>query len=235
MTLIDTKGIQELDQLFFGLIARNMKDEAFVWLKGKISLIKSAENSTQLSLTFAQISRFSSKEVLEFDAEEATKINTLLPGYALKDWSIERLCRVWILMQIPYQNKENYIEKLKYLFATAEMNELVALYSALPVFYYAEEWISKCEEGIRSNIGAILEAIMYHNPYPAHYLSEAAWNQMVLKAFFTEKDSNNVVGLQERANHALSETINDYIQERLAAHRSVNPEIYKLVNKNINS
>ncbi|MET3113381.1 hypothetical protein AAKU52_001104 [Pedobacter sp. CG_S7] len=235
MTLIDTKEIQALDQLFFRMIARNLNKEALLWLESKINLIKSEENSSQLSLTFAQISRFAAKEVLELQAEESAQINALLPGYALKDWSIERLCRVWILMQIPYQNKDNYIEKLKYLFATAEMNELVALYSALPVFYDAEEWISKCEEGIRSNIGTILEAIMYHNPYPAHYLSEAAWNQMVLKAFFTEKDSNNVVGLQERANLALSDTLNDYIQERLAAHRSVNTEIYKLVNKNINS
>ena len=109
------------------------------------------------------------------------------------------------------------------------MNEQVALYSALPVLAYPEEWISRCEEGIRSNIGLILEAIMYHNPYPAHYLSEAAWNQMILKAFFTEKNVQQIVGLKQRNNARLAATLQDYIEERLAAHRTVNEEIYKLL------
>ena len=52
---------------------------------------------------------------------------------------------------------------------------------------------------------------------------------MVLKAFFTEKDVNNITGLKERSNQALTDTLSDYVQERLAAHRTVNPEIYKLI------
>ena len=93
----------------------------------------------------------------------------------------------------------------------------------------------KCEEGIRSNLGTVLEAIMYHNPYPAHFLSQGAWNQLILKAFFTEKEINKVVGLKERANELLSQALCDYAQERLAANRMVNPDLYKLINNNINS
>ena len=63
------------------------------------------------------------------------------------------------------------------------MNELVALYSALPLLAYPEAWVHRCTEGIRSNIGPVLEAIMIANPYPSENLSEAAWNQVVLKAF----------------------------------------------------
>ena len=235
MSLIDTEGLNKLNDLFLGLIKRNLKPEAFLWLETKVLLIKSEDKSTQLNLVFAQMPRFAAKELLVPNAAEAAEIDALLPGFALKGWTIERLCRVWILMQIPASNKTLYLEKIKSLFVAAEMNEQAALYSALPVLHYAEEWISKCEEGIRSNLGTVLEAVMYHNPYPAHFLSQGAWNQLILKAFFTEKEINKVVGLKERANELLSQALCDYAQERLAANRMVNPDLYKLINKNINS
>ncbi|RZM01073.1 MAG: hypothetical protein EOO88_58185 [Pedobacter sp.] len=99
----------------------------------------------------------------------------------------------------------------------------------VPVYSYPEAWIHRCEEGIRSNIGTVLEAIMYHNPYPAKYLPESSWNQLVLKAFFTEKDVTKIIGISERKNRSLSETLKDYVEERQAAHRTVHPEIYKLI------
>src|SRR5690606_25491827 len=133
------------------------------------------------------------------------------------------------LMQLNKVEKETYLKKINALFAAAEMNEEVALYSALPFYAYPEEWIAKCANGIRSNIGTVLEAIMYHNPFPARYLPEAYWNQLVLKAFFTEKDVNKITGLYERVNPALADTLSDYVLERQAAHRTVAPEIFKLI------
>ena len=111
------------------------------------------------------------------------------------------------------------------------MNELADLYAALPVFAYPEIWVKRCAEGIRSNIGIVLDAIMYDNPYPAEYLDEAAWNQMVLKAFFTDKDVNRIIGLDERANAPLAATLIDYAHERWAAQRSVNVQLWRLVGK----
>ena len=69
---------------------------------------------------------------------------------------------------------------------------------------------------------------MYHNPYPTIYLDEKAWNQLVLKAFFTDKDLNKIGGLDERANAELAATLNDYAHERWAANRSINPHLWRL-------
>jgi len=170
--------------------------------------------------------RQTGRDIIELRNDETAEIN--LSGMDLSDWTIDKLCRVWLLMQIPEGDKETYLRKINGLFATAEMNEQVALYAALPFYCYPEEWIARCEEGIRSNIGTVLEAIMYHNPYPAKFLSTPSWNQLVLKAFFTEKDVSKIYRLYERVNPALSETLLDYVQERLAAHRTVAPEIYQL-------
>jgi hypothetical protein len=229
MSLITTEGIKKIEDLFLVILKRNMKADAFVWLESKVEAIKTAANSLPLRLAFAQIPRFTGKDLLETEQAALAEITSLVPGYTLAGWTLERLCRVWVLMQIPQEDRISYLQTINELFESAEMNEQVAIYSALPVLHYPEEWIYKCEEGIRSNIGLILEAIMYHNPYPAHFLSEGAWNQMVLKAFFTEKDVNQIVGLKERANAPLSATLKDYIEERLAAHRTVHPEIYKLL------
>ena len=109
------------------------------------------------------------------------------------------------------------------------MNEQVALYSALPVLHFPEAWRHRCTEGIRSNIGTVLEAIMCHNVYPSQYLEEAAWNQLVLKAFFTEKPVHQIIGLDARANKELAYILSDYAHERWAAGRSVHPQLWRCV------
>lgn len=212
------------------IITRELPAEALIWLKDKATLVRNEQKTAQLHMAFAHLPRYSSKALVHFVSQEKETIAQLLPGYDIEDWGLDRLCRVWLLMQVPEKNDpDNYFKKINSLFTAAEMNEQVALYAALPLLHYPEMWISRCEEGIRSNIGIVLEAIMYCNPYPAAYLPEASWNQLILKAFFTEKDVNRIVGLQQRLNSALAETLEDYVQERLAAHRNVLPEIYKLI------
>ncbi len=229
MSLITNGGLEKIEALFLVILKRNLKADSFLWLAAKLEAVKSETDSSQLRLLFAQLPRYTGKATVQIEAEELAVIASLLPGSTLQEWTLDRLCRVWVLMQVPKTDKENYLHKINALFDAAEMNELVALYAAFPLLAYPEAWISRCEEGIRSNIGLILEAIMYRNPYPAQYLSEAAWNQMVLKAFFTEKDVNQIMGLKDRANARLAATLKDYIEERLAAHRTVNEEIYKLL------
>lgn len=198
------------------------------WLQHKIALIIAEDKSFQLHMCFAQLPRFTSKKAIELSETETQQIQEILPEIEISHWGLDQLARVWLLMQLPSESRQNYIKKINSLFATAEMNEQVALYAALPFYHYPEEWVGRCEEGVRNNIGTVLEAIMYHNPYPAAFLSQAAWNQLVLRAFFMEKDVNLIVGLKDRHNDTLIATLEDYIQERLAANRVVAPEIYQL-------
>jgi hypothetical protein len=132
-------------------------------------------------------------------------------------------------LQLDPTGREQYLKSIENLFLAAEMNELVALYSALPVLAYPEMWIKRCAEGIRSNIGDVLQAIMYDNPYPAKYLPEAAWNQLVLKAFFTEKSIPRIMGLDQRSNRELANILSDYAHERWAAHRPVHPQLWRFM------
>ncbi len=70
---------------------------------------------------------------------------------------------------------------------------------------------------------------MTHNHYPSRFLDEGAWNQLVLKAFFTDEDIRSIVGLKQRNNQQLAQALVDYAYELHAAKRKINPMLWILV------
>lgn len=152
----------------------------------------------------------------------------------VKDWSLTRLCRVWLLIQLEQMDPTSFSKNIETLFDTAEINELVALYSALPVLPYPEKWLFRATEAVRSNMGLVFDAIAIQNPYPAQHFSEAAWNQLVLKTIFNDKPIHLLYGLQKRQNATLALTLSDFAHERWAAGRSVAPEVWRLTSPFMN-
>lgn len=218
-----------LEGVIADIIDNNVTSEIKTWLHEKATLISEEKNAAHLNLTFASVPRKTGRHLIKLTQREQERLREIHPQFELNDWTVDRLCRVWLLMQIDGIDKENYFRKIENLFKSAEMNELVALYSALIGFHYPEDWQKQCADGIRSNIGFVLEAIMYNNLYPYKYLKEQAWNQLVMKAFFTDKDVRRIIGLDERANKELATILVDYAHERWAAHRTVNPQLWRLV------
>jgi hypothetical protein len=223
--------VEELTTLISAIIKQYIDFDTYLWLEEKTGLVKSENNAAQLNLSFAAISRKTGRKLININADQKKQINSILPGFSINDWPLYRLCRIWILLHVNACEKDNYCNKIESLFKNAEMNELVDLYTALPVFAYSAIWEKRCAEGVRSNIGIVSEAIMYANPYPSKFLDEAAWNQLVLKAFFTDKDVNRIIGLDDRANPQLASTLIDYAHERWAAKRPVNIQLWRLVGK----
>lgn len=143
------------------------------------------------------------------------------------NWTVLRLARVYLLGLIEDQ-QEPYFTFIEKLFNYADMQELEALYSALNIYQFPRIWIERCQEGIRNNIGPVQGAIMEQNKFPATYLSEEAWNQLVLKSFFTGKEIKKIYGLYERNNVNLANSIVDYIYERDSAKREIHPMLWEL-------
>ncbi|MBO9620176.1 MAG: EboA domain-containing protein [Niabella sp.] len=143
-------------------------------------------------------------------------------------WTILDLARLYLLLQLNAANEQEYTTTIESVFNQADLGELTILYKALPYFAYGKAWESRCAEGIRSNMGTVLEAIMYENSYPSVHLPEAAWNQLILKAIFTGKDLGRIYGLEERNNAALAASLLDYAEERLAAGRNIDAAVWPL-------
>lgn len=220
-----------LKHLISTVVNNNTTPEIRSWLAEKSV---PADTGPSFSIAFVSLPRKTGKATVQLTAEQVNAIRNAGCGAAISNWTIDRLCRVWLLANSNHPKEEKYVQQIENLFLTAEVNELVALYSALPVLSYPERWVKRCAEGVRSNIGAALEAIMCDNPYPAAYLDEPAWNQLILKAFFTEKPVERIIGIDERANADLANTLSDYAHERWAAGRPVNPQIWRCTGKFMN-
>jgi len=220
--------IKAMKDLMWEVIVKNTSAETQEWLQKMGDTQNGAAN---FNTAFILIPRKAGKAIIQLDDNQKEKLSVTRSGFSIDNWTIDRLCRVWLLLQLDAADKDKYFRTIENLFLSAEMNELVALYSALPLLAYPEIWVKRCAEGIRSNIAGVLEAIMLHNPYPAENLEQAAWNQLVLKAFFTEKQVQLVTGLDARANKELAYTLADYAKERWAAGRKVNPMLWRLVGK----
>jgi hypothetical protein len=207
--------------IFKTIIQATIAPDVFTWL----------EEKRALNTAFVLLSRKTGKGIINITKEQAEQLAVIIPGFSVDGWSIDRLGRAYLLLNLDVADKDEYFRKIENLFLAAEMSELVALYSTLPLLAYPEIWVKRCSEGIRSNIGSVLEAIMYHNPYPAQNLDQAAWNQLVLKAFFTDKEIGKIIGIDTRANKELAYILSDYAHERWAAKREVNPNLWRLIGK----
>lgn len=216
-------------KLLLTLIKDNTDETTFAWLEKAAT----ADEIGKLGQAFVMLPRKTGKFNLNISESQHQQLKEVGIDY-ISDWSIDRLARVWLLSVQSFADAEKSHPLIENLFLSAEVNEAVALYSALPFLAQPETWVKRCAEGIRSNIGSVLEAIMENNPYPSQYLDEAAWNQLVLKAFFTEKDINKINGLDERANAQLALTLSDYARERYAAGRQINPQLWRLAGPFIN-
>jgi hypothetical protein len=224
----DTMAIQKA---LSAIVKSNVGADGQNWLE---SITQSADQSNKISQAFVMMPRKTGKSLIQLNDDQKVLIEEAGISY-IGNWTIDRLCRVWLLSTLNSIDQEKRYTTVDQLFLSAEMNEAVALYSALPFLAHPEIWVKRCAEGIRSNIGSVLEAIMENNPYPSENLDEAAWNQLVLKAFFTEKNIKLIIGLDKRANLELALTLIDYAKERWAAKRKVNPQLWRLVGKFINA
>lgn len=227
-----TYDVQAIKELLGSITQRQVSPDAWNWMAER----KSADiGSSAFNTAFAAMPRKTGKTLIQITEEEKAKLQSLRSGLIIDNWSIDRLSRVWLVLHADASNEEKYFQSIDHLFLAAEMNELVALYSALPLLAYPERWSKRCSDGIRSNIGDVLQAIMCRNPYPSEQLEEKAWNQLVLKAFFTEKPVEEIIGLDERANQELANILSDYAHERWAAGRTINPLLWRCTGKFINA
>lgn len=219
---------EALNRFLIAMLSTNLTAEAQKWLSDVAIPVRQGDVA-KFNTAFVTMPRKIGRTPIQFSASEDEELQRLRDGWSLRGWTSDRLARVWLLMQLDPKNKDRYREIIENLFLNAEMRELVALYSSLPVLAYPETWVKRAAEGIRSNIGQVLESVICNNPFPAEHLDETAWNQLVLKAIFTDQPILQITGLRERRNPALAQSLCDYAHERWAAHRNVNPLLWYCV------
>src|SRR5690349_3391829 len=115
------------------IVQQQVAGDSWKWIQEKVTGIN---NAAQFNPVFAAIPRKTGKSRINITEEQKNTIQQLREGFSVEGWTIDRLCRVWLLMHLDASNKDEYIRTVENLFLTADMNEQVALYSALPVLAY---------------------------------------------------------------------------------------------------
>lgn len=225
MTAIALKtGSEEIIQTI--IQCRLSKAEAD-WFENNIRF----ENNAKFFQTFGLIARKISPVVPEWTIQETVLLEELYPGFTKGNWDLQQLCRGLLMTQLPvHQN----VEIIKNLIEMADIKELVVLYKGLFFLKNAADFILTVQEGIRTNMVAVFDAIALANPFAAKYLPVDAWNQLVLKALFMGRPLYQIIDLDLRKNEKLALIIHDYIHERWSAGRLVSPEIWRLVSGFVN-
>lgn len=216
-------------QYLHTIISRQASGDNLAWLDQKIAQIAEEKSRQKYFLAFGSVPRFISREMVVLEENDRQKADKIRKGLDLRGWNLTEAARTLLTLSLAGEEKSVFLGALEQVFGTADLNEQVALYKSLPLLPYPEDLVSRATEGIRTNIRNVFDAIVLDNPFPHDYLPEDAWNQMVLKAIFTERPLSRIYGLEDRSNPHLSRILSDYAHERWAAHRVVTPELWRAV------
>lgn len=212
-----------------GWLENQLEKDSFQWITSKFEQLQSGGEDWEFFSSFSAVPRHTGKDPVKLTARDSQEADELRPGWEPSRWSVDQLGRTLILLSIAGHSKDDFLDKLEKAFISSDMGEAVALYQCLPVLPYPEELQARAAEGIRSNMTSVFNAVALHNPYPADYFDDRAWNQVVLKALFVGSPLYQIQGVDRRSNNELAQMLVEYAHERWSAGRPVSPELWRPV------
>ena len=219
--------VDETVSILSNWLKKRLTEQNFAWLNQKITKITNHASEKILFTSFSAVPRHLGKEKLNLSLKELQSVSSIA-GWNPVDWTIDQAARSLLLLSFPAIDAAAYVATLDKIIAAADVEEAIAFYQSLPLLPYPEKFQLRAAEGIRTNMSSVFNAVALNNPYPAQYLDDLAWNQMILKALFIGSPLKAIYSLQSRNNRQLSQMLIDYARERLAANRTVSTELWHL-------
>lgn len=197
------------------ILKTELSEKEFQWICAKVNLLSERFSPPTLYISFSTCSRFiAKKDIKSIDFEQFNAIE---------------LARRCLLLTIPNSHFEQFKTIFYPIFDTADVAEQEALYLSFDFLPFKAELASKFALGISTNIGSVFEKLALNNPYPHKYLAEDAFNQLVIKTIFTDRNILEIIGLKSRLNPELSRMAKELLAERKSANRFIRKEIDILI------
>jgi hypothetical protein len=215
-------------QRIAGWLSHRLSAEAGDWLMQQVTAVANDGSDRAFYTAFSLIPKKLGKADLYLATAELRSAEAICHGWQPEYWRIDQAARALLLLSLPQANETQVKQRIEQLYTTAELEELIAILQTLPLMPNPDRYRYWADEGVRSHITGVFEAIALRNPYPAKYFETAAWNQLILKTIFIESPLYPIISLRHRRNQPLARMLRDYIHERWAAKRRVTPELWQL-------
>lgn len=183
--------------------------------------IRAGVAPVRFSTLVALASRYTPRQALSPTSAEIARAETSIAGWNLLAWSLLETVRIALLLSRPDLHAESFATDFDLLFRYADEGEQCAYYRALSLLPEPHRFVWRAAEGCRTNMRSIFMATACDSPFPSLYFDELVWNQMVVKALFTETPLVRVYGLDKRLSTELAVMVLDYMDERISAGRAI--------------
>jgi len=199
-------------------------ESALAWLEdSRESLRASAQPADRLSLLSAMARRKAGAAVLGPGCAELPTESGPLPVAA---WTCGDAARVILILTATAAFPDQAVGLVETVYRLGDESERAIVTRSLCLYPEPSALKHLAAETGRVNSVPLFSALALDNPYPCAFFTEHEFNQLVLKSLFVGLGIEHVRCLQERANADLARMCEDYIDERLAAGRSVPGDIW---------
>jgi hypothetical protein len=202
---------------YFDLVASRASAPAREWLSTR----REGLEPQSFPVVYAGAGRRLGAVPVEPTAEESARLEAQgLP--VPRGWPLSAVGRVALLALVCRGlDRDARVQLAQSVFKTGDNDERAALLKGLSMLPEPEAFVDLAVDACRSHVQQVFEAIACENPYPARYFPEHAFNQMVLKSFFTGTSVQRIEGLATRRSAELVRMAEAYASERRAAGRPV--------------
>ena len=164
---------------------------------------------------------------LAFTPNDAERAQLAELGITVAEpWSLACTLRVALLASAcTALEPREHLALLKEAYAKGDNGERIAVLRSLVLLPDPRRFIDIAAEACRTHVQDVFEAIACDNEFPLKYFPDHSYNQLVVKALFTEVPLSRVQGLVARRNPELYRMARDYEAERRAASRPVSIDL----------
>lgn len=206
---------------FNNILAERLTQKSYDFILQTQGEIQKQVAEIRFTAFISLVSRFVARQPLKLSNSESTKAKAVMPGWNMDNWNLLETARVSLILARTDLLNPLFAETYNKWFSYADEGELCAYYRAIPLLPEPQRLVWRAAEGCRTNMKTVFTAVACDSPFPHAYFDDVAWNQLVVKALFTEVPLAGVYGIDGRLSPELTHMVLDYIDERTSAGRSI--------------
>jgi hypothetical protein len=213
------------------LLAARVEPAAVRWSSESANEIASGAPYARFAALNSIASRHMPRRALAPSANEIAQAFDLVEGWNPERWTVLECARVLLVLSRRNLAEKSAVDAIDEAFRFADIGEMCALHRSLAFLPEPKRFVWRAGEGCRSSMRAVFEAAACDTPFPAQNFDDLGWRQLVIKALFVEAPLWRVYGLDSRLDAELARMALDLAEERRAAGRNVQHELWLALGK----